>query len=462
MNVEAPAGALSDESMGRPFWNRRVETIPRAQLDALHLARIQRLVAYAYENTAFYRRKLDAAGVKPSDIRSLADYKRLVPVTDKSEFIGLQQERPPYGDTIALPPDLVAHHCETSGTTGIPLSIPYSMVDTVRYGESWVYGFWALGIRPSDTFYFAFGWGNFAGFWSAYWGARRLGCRIISGGGLDTKGHIQAIERMKPTVLISTPTFALRMAQVAKEMGVDLSQSSIRYTYHAGEPGPTALPGMREQIETAWGAKAGELLGIAEVDAMAPGCPLGDGVHVNEMNCYTWSMDPATGGESADGEIGENVVTSYANTAQPLLNYRTHDLVRRRESGCGCGRTWVKFDGAVLGRTDFMVTVRGTNVYQTAVENILNQIDGVSMHYELVLTHEDGNDVMTVRFEPEPTLDAARWEALATDASNRIHQALHVRLRCTPVAPNTLPRFELKTKRIIDQRPKELRRALDR
>ncbi len=462
MNAEAPAGALSDESMGRPFWNRRVETIPRAQLDALHLARIQRLVAYAYENTAFYRRKLDAAGVKPSDIRSLADYKRLIPVTDKSEFIGLQQERPPYGDTIALPPDLVAHHCETSGTTGVPLAIPYSMVDTVRYGESWVYGFWALGIRPSLTFYFAFGWGNFAGFWSAYWGARRLGCRIISGGGLDTKGHIQAIQRMKPTVLISTPTFALRMAQVAKEMGVDLSQSSIRYTYHAGEPGPTALPGMREQIETAWGAKAGELLGIAEVDAMAPGCPLGDGVHVNEMNCYTWSMDPATGSETADGEIGENVVTSYANTAQPLLNYRTHDLVRRRESGCDCGRTWVKFDGAVLGRTDFMVTVRGTNVYQTAVENILNQITGVSMHYELVLTHEDGNDVMTVRFEPEPTLDAAHWEALATDASDRIHQALHVRLRCTPVAPGTLPRFELKTKRIIDQRPKELRRALDR
>ncbi len=462
MNVEAPAGALSKESMGRPFWNQRLETIPRAQLDALHLARIQRLVTYAYENTAFYRRKLDAAGVKPSDIRSLADYKRLIPVTDKSEFIGLQQERPPYGDTLALPPDLVAHHCETSGTTGVPLAIPYSMVDTVRYGESWVYGFWGLGIRPTDTFYFAFGWGNFAGFWSAYWGARRLGCRIISGGGLDTKGHIQAIQRMKPTVLISTPTFALRMAQVAKEMGVDLSQSSIRYTYHAGEPGPTALPGMREQIETAWGAKAGELLGIAEVDAMAPGCPLGDGVHVNEMNCYTWSMDPVTGGESAEGEIGENVVTSYANTAQPLLNYRTHDLVRRRESGCGCGRTWVKFDGAVLGRTDFMVTVRGTNVYQTAVENILNQIQGVSMHYELVLTHEDGNDVMTVRFEPEPTLDAAHWATVASDASDRIHKALHVRLRCTPVAPNTLPRFELKTKRIIDQRPKELRRALDR
>lgn len=458
----SPLVALRPETLERPFWNRKTETLPRASLDALHLQRLQKLAEYAYENTAFYRQKFDAVGLKPSDIRSLEDFKRKVPVTDKSEFIHLQQQRPPYGDTLAVPQDLVAHHCETSGTTGVPLAIPYSMSDTMRYGESWVYGFWGLGIRPSDTFYFAFGWGNFAGFWSAYWGARRLGCRVISGGGLDTKGHIEAILRMKPTVLISTPTFALRIAAVAREMGVDLSKSSIRFTYHAGEPGPTALPGMRQQIEQAWGAKAGELLGIAEIDAMAPGCPNGDGVHVNEMNCFTWSMDAASGQEVAEGEIGENIVTSYANTAQPLLNYRTHDLVRRRTTTCSCGRTWAKFEGAVLGRTDFMVTVRGTNVYQTAVENILNQINGVSMHYELVLTHEDGNDAMTVRFEPEPQVTSDQWDALAQDASDRIHKALHVRLRCTPVAPATLPRFELKTKRIIDQRPKELRRALDR
>jgi phenylacetate-CoA ligase len=452
---------MTDKASSSQYWNQRIETMSRADLDALHLSKLQSLVQYAYDNTVFYRKKFDAINLKPSDIKSLEDFKKKVPLTDKSEFIHLQQERPPYGDTLAVPENLIAHHCETSGTTGIPLAIPYSMLDTVRYGESWVYGYWGLGIRPSDTFYFAFGWGNFAGFWSAYWGARRLGCKIISGGGLDTKGHIDAILRMKPTVLISTPTFALRIAAVAKEMGIDLSKSSIKFTYHAGEPGPTALPGMRKQIEEAWGAKAGELLGIAEVDAIAPGCPHGDGVHVNEMNVFTWSYDPDSGKEVADGEIGENIVTGYANTSQPLLNYRTHDLVRR-SNHCSCGRTWVKFEGAVLGRTDFMVTVRGTNVYQTAVENILSRIDGISMHYELVLTHEDGNDVMSVRFEPTPGTTSQDAIQIASFAEKEIHKALHVRLNVVPVEAESLPRFELKTKRIVDQRPKELRRALDR
>ncbi|MEE8433168.1 MAG: AMP-binding protein [bacterium] len=460
MHVE-PTGGLSQSAWDSPYWNEYTETLPRKRLNQLHLGRLQQLVRHCYENSAFYRDRFDAAGLKPGDIQSLEDFKRKVPLTDKSDFIELQAESPPYGPTQALPEAFWAHHAETSGTTGVPLAIPYSMYDTVRYGESWVYGFWGLGIRPSDRFYFAFSWGNFAGFWSAYWGVRRLGGQVISGGGLNTEGHIRAIERLKPTVLISTPTFALRMAAVARELGVDTAASSIQYTYHAGEPGPTALPQMRRRIEGAWGAKAGELLGIAEVDAMAPGCPLGDGVHINEMNVFSWSVNPETMEETAEGEIGEHIVTSYVNNAQPLLNYRTHDLIRRRSS-CACGRTWDKFEGSVLGRTDFMVTVRGTNVYQTAVENVLGGMDGVSDFYELVLERKDENDVMSVRFEPEKSVPGGDWAALSASLGDRIAETLRVRLEVQAVEPESLPRYDLKTKRIIDNRPEEFRRELDR
>ena len=457
-----PVQRLSARAAESRFWNEVTETMPREKIDALHVHRLSRLVHYAYDNSRFYRQRFDEIGLKPGDIRSIEDFKSKVPITDKQDFIHLQAEDPPYGVTRAAPLDMIAQHAETSGTTGVPLAIPYTMYDTMRYGESWCSAFWATGIRPSDSFYFAFGWGNFAGFWSAYWGVRRFGGRMISGGGLNTEGHIKAIQRLKPTVLISTPTFALRLAAVAEEMGVDLRDTSIRYTMHAGEPGPTALPAMKEAICDAWGAEnAGELLGIAEIDAFAPSNSIGDGVHVDEMCVFSWVVDPDTGKEIAEGEVGEHIVTSYTNSAQPLLNYRTHDLVRPRLS-CPSGRTWLKFEGAVLGRTDFMITLRGTNVYPTAVENVLGQTAGISSNYELHLERKDGADEMTVKFEPEKSVPENEWEGLARMLEQKIRESLMVRIAAAPVAPESLPRYDLKSKRVFDNRPRDFRRALDR
>ncbi|HLI27101.1 MAG TPA: AMP-binding protein [Chloroflexota bacterium] len=444
-----------------PYWNPYFETLPRAELDRLHLRRLQQLVRYAWTYSPFYRARLEAAGVGPDAIRSLDDYKQRMPIIDKTDFLVLQEERPPYGQTGAVPEEWIAHHCETSGTTGVPLRIPLTLYDTERYGEGWCYGWWAVGIRPGDSFYFAFNWGLFAGFWSAYWAVRRFGGKVVSGGGQTSEGHIRMIRRLRPTVLLATPTYVLYLAEVARGMGIDPASLGVRFIYTAGEPGPNAVPAMREQMERAWGARANELLGVAELHAYAPGCPTGEGVHVDESGTFAWVRDPATGREVAEGEVGETIVTSYTNLAQPLLNYRTHDLVRPYYA-CRCGRTGLFYQGVVLGRTDFMVCVRGTNVYQAAVENVLGRVAGLSSHYELVLTRERGLDQMTVRAEPQPEVPAAEYAALAARTARAIQEALKVRLAVTLVPPGTLPRYELKTRRIIDQRPKEVRYALER
>lgn len=457
----APVSHFTKAAAESRYWNRHMETLPRAALNALHLDKLQKLTRYAYDHAPFYRKHFDAAGFEPSMLRTLADFKHRVPLLDKNDFVHLQKELPPYGPTAALDIEMIAHHCETSGTTGVPLAIPYSLYDTERYGKSWCYAFWALGIRPGDSFYFAFNWGNFAGLWSTYWGARRFGTRVISGGGADSKGHVANILRLKPTVLCATPTYALRLAQVAREMGVDPRETSIEFTVGGGEPGPFALPALRRALDDAWDCQSCDQMGIAEIDAFGVGDAARDGVLVNEMNVFCWSIDPATKQEAKDGSIGENIVTSYVNSAQPLINYRTHDLVRRMHTGSD-GRSWVKLDGVILGRTDFMVTVRGVNVYPTAVQNLVGEVQGVSQHYQLILEKDGPLDRMTIEFEPERTVFPGDIPPLARRLENHIHGVLGVKLDARAVPIDSLPRFELKTTRIIDRRPPELRRKLDR
>ncbi len=457
----APIAQFTKRAADSKYWNRAMETLPRARLDALHLMKLRLLVAYAYEHVPFYRERFDQAGFHPAMLRSLADFKKRAPLLDKKDFIHLQKQQPPYGAAAALDLEMIAHHCETSGTTGVPLAIPYSLYDTERYGESWCYAFWALGIRPADTFYFAFNWGNFAGLWSTYWGVRRFGARIISGGGADSKGHIANILRMKPTVLCATPTYALRLAAVAREMNVDPRSTSIRFTVGGGEPGPFALPALRKALDEAWDCRSCDQMGIAEIDAFGVGDAGRDGVLVNEMNVFCWSIDPDTLEEARAGEIGENIVTSYVNSAQPLINYRTHDLVRRGKSKSG-GRSWTKLEGVILGRTDYMVTVRGVNIYPTAVQNLIGEVPGVSQHYQIILDKDGPLDEMTIEFEPESTVPLVEVPSLGDKLTAHIQNALHVRLAARAVPIGGLPRFELKSTRIIDKRPKELRRALDR
>lgn len=458
--------AWPEELLRRGFWNEHAETMPREQIDASQFAKLQALLRYAYEHSPYYRARWDQLGLQPGDVRSLADFKTKVPLTEKADVLTRQAEAPPYGPSAALESGALAHHSQTSGTTGQPFRIPFGAYDTERYGEPWIYGWWALGVRPSDSFYFAFNFGPYAGFWSAYWGVRRLGAKVISGGGADTEGHVKAILTDCPTVLLATPSYALRIAEQARKMGVDLAGSSIRLVYVTGEPGPFSLDAVRDRLEAEYGAVAGEHLGVAELDAIAFACPGRRGVHLDELNDFSWSRDPVTGVEVGDGEVGEHVITTFVNSAQPLINYNTHDLVRawRQVIPCGCGRTWAYLDGVVLGRSDQMVTVRGTNVYPTAVENLVYQVPGVSEHFQLVLSHNDssGMDEVTVRLEPVEVLVGSDRESLALAVANTLHDHIGLRMAVELVEPGALPRSDLKAKRIVDQRPAEVRRELER
>ena len=426
--------------------------MPREELDRLHLTRLQTLVRYAYDRVPFYRRLYQDAGMTPDDIRSLDDFNRYVPAIDKKDLVQAQQSSPPWGDGVALSPDYYLYRFQTSGSTGTPLSIPFSLHTHLQYGEQWAYIYWAAGIRPHDSFYFAFPWGMYSGFWSAYWGVRCLGATVVSGGGLSSDERLRQIQILKPTVLVSTPTYALYLAERAKELGIDTRATSIRYTIHAGEPGP-GIPATRHAIESVWDAHAYELYGVGEIGAIAPGCPDQLGCHLGEDQAYATILDAADNPVAA-GEVGENVVTSYIQMAQPVIKYRTHDLVRAHYDVCRCGRTWLLYEGGVLGRTDDMITIKGTNVYPAAVEVLLGKVPGLSHHYELHVMHGRLNDEVTVKVEPEAEVAASRHAQLKAGLEAVLKENIGVSIGVGVVNPGQLPRYELKAKRFFDHRAK--------
>lgn len=455
---------LSPKSYQARYWNEYAQTMPRDKLDGLHMKRIKFLLNYAYNNSRFYRQLYDRNGVKPEDISSLDDFKQKVPLTDKP-MVQPTQRIPdlPYGDITACDDSLIQAHYQTSGTTGEPLLEGWEDYAVQRIGASWCPAWWDVGIRPDDIFYFAFDFGAFAGFWSALWGAIRFGAKVISGAGvaMTSEERVRQIIRLKPTVLVCTPTYAFRLADVAREMGIDPAATSIKFHSGAGEPGPVSIPELKKRIEESWGCKTCEVLGISEIPTAAPSCIMGDGIHEHEMNQFAWVRDPGTGNEVAEGEVGERIITCFSNFATPFINYRTHDLVRPYYS-CPCGSTWLFYKNGVLGRTDYMVTIRGTNVYQTAVENIIGGLPEASSYYQLILTREKNVDNLTIRLELKRDIPREKYESIASRLRTEIRIRLGVTLSVEVVPPDTLPRYEVKTKRLIDKRPNKYKTELAR
>lgn len=438
----------------RGYWNPRTELMPREDICALQLRRLQTMVGWAYARSPFWRRRLDAVRVSPESIHSLDDIRRL-PFLTKAELLAEQEARPLYGEVLTAPPDVgVAYH-QTSGTTGrTPFRVVESARDWAWGANAWARAIYAFGLRRTDVVYLPFGYGPFIGFWGAHYAIQRIGATTIAGGAQTSEARIRQIIDNRATAIVATPSYAIRLGQVAAEIGVDLARDTgVELTIHAGEPGPS-IPATKRLLENLWGAHAGDFLGMTETAGItAYECNEKSGLHISEDYFLEEILDKDTGEPVPLGEVGERVCTSFAIGLIPILRYRTGDLVKRvpgRE--CPCGRTFDLYQGGVLGRADDMRVIRGTNVYPSAVEGVVRLYPEIR-EFRIVVTRVQAIDEITVQIEPNPGVAPTVVEPLVGRLVKDLAEAHEgLRFGVEVVPENTLPVFELKARRVQDLR----------
>ncbi|HEY7676268.1 MAG TPA: AMP-binding protein [Candidatus Methylomirabilis sp.] len=414
-------------------------------------AALRAQVAHAYAGSPFYRRKLDAAGVRPQAIRGAGDLTRL-PFTTKDELKANQQERAPWGDFLAVPLEECLRVHQTSATTGRPVLMLDTAEDWNALVGIYARSLYAYGIRRTDMAMPAFSFGPWIGFWLGFYALQRLGCLAFPSGGMATEQRIDALLNYPITVWGSTPSYALFVAEQAARRGIDLArQAQVRITWHTGEPG-AGIPATRQRIEAAFGARCFDLPGLTEIAPWGFACGGRPGtVHIHEDFALAEVLEPETGRAVSPGGEGELVLTRLTHRAMPLLRYRTRDIVRLAEGSCPCGRTLLALDGGVLGRLDDMKKVRGVIVYPGRVEEIVRAHPGVQ-EFLLIIRRVEGLDDLLVRIDPSPDLVPERRADLRELVAKDLHVGLGIRATVEVTEPGALPRWDHKARRLRDDR----------
>jgi phenylacetate-CoA ligase len=400
----------------------RSATEPSA-IKALQLKKLRAGLGEVLRANAFWRARLH-------DVDGWDDFERL-PLTSKSELVADQAEHAPYGTNLTYPLESYVRLHQTSGSSG---DVPLRWLDTLESWEWWEriwaeHVYRAAGVSSSDRLFFAFSFGPFIGFWSAFGGAQRLGALCISGGAMTSEQRVRNLLDMGATVLLSTPTYALRLAEVADRIGVNVSAAGVRTTIHAGEPG-ASIPSTRSAIEAVWSAVSYDHTGMTELGPTGFSCPARDGVHLVESE-FIFEV-------SSEGEL---IATNLGRWGSPLFRYRTGDRVVVSREPCSCGSPFMKVVGGIQGRVDDMFTVRGVNLFPSQVEDIVRRYPEV---VEFVIEHRRERQMDEVSLLLEASVSDFSVERLEAD----LRQALGVRLECRVVAAGTLPRAELKSRRI--------------
>jgi phenylacetate-CoA ligase len=422
------------------------EHLDREGLAAWQGARLSRLVADIYGRNVFYTDKLDRAGVSPGSVTRLADLLRL-PLTNKAELVADQAATPPWGTALTEPLGNYTRYCQTSSTTGRPLR----WIDT---SESWQWAldcwkavFRAARVAAGDRVFFPFSFGPFLGFWAGFEAAWQMGLHAIPGGGMSSQMRLALLDGVGATVICCTPTYALRLAEVASEHGrPGLVRGAVRVLIVAGEPGGS-IPATRARIEQSWGARVIDHHGLTEVGPLSFECWDAPGfLHVNEGEFICEVLDPLTGVEASYGQPGELVVTNLGRTASPVIRYRTGDVAVKWAEPCPCGRTWLRLRGGILARADDMVNVRGVNVYPASIEAVVRHFGDVVEFRSVV---SQAGAMRTVRVEIEVAATASDPATRASDVAAALREALGLTVPVTVVDAGTLPRFEMKASRFI-------------
>ena len=415
--------------MRRAQFHRAANSTPDELRDQ-QLSKLRAGLGEVLKANTFWRQRLH-------DVHGWDDFERL-PLTTKAELLADQAAHPPFGTNLTYPLGRFVRLHQTSGSSG---DQPLRWLDTAESWEWWLriwadHVYRAAGLNAQDRVFFAFSFGPFIGFWSAFGGAQRLGALSISGGAMTSEQRLRSIIELRATVLLSTPTYALRLADVADKLGMDLRGSGVRATIHAGEPG-ASIPATRAAIEEAYGAACFDHTGMTELGPTGFSCSQRDGIHLidSEFIFEVLDLDGRPAGE------GELVATNLGRWGMPLIRYRTGDRVKLSHEPCACGSQFVKMIGGIQGRVDDMFTVRGVNLYPSQVEDIVRRYPEV---VEFVIERRRERQMDEVSLLIEAAGDDFSTDRLEAD----LRQALGVRLDCRVVERGALPRSELKSKRI--------------
>ncbi len=424
------------------------ETMPREAIEAIQLRRLRETIERVYATVPFYRKKFDEACIKPGDINSLKDLHRL-PFTTKQDL----RDNYPYG-MFAVPMDNVVRIHASSGTTGKPTVVGYTARDIVTWSKLMARALAAGGASRGDIIHNAYGYGLFTGGLGVHYGAERLGASVIPISGGNTKRQAMIMKDFGPTILTCTPSYALHLAEVAVDSGIDFKDLRFKSGIFGAEPWSEE---MRTEIERKLHLDAIDIYGLSEV--IGPGVSVEcleakKGLHIFEDHFIPEIINPQTGEVLSNGQMGELVFTSITKEAFPIIRYRTRDVTSLEREPCICGRTLVRMN-KVSGRTDDMLIIRGVNVFPSQIESVLMELEEVEPHYQLIVDRKDNLDTLSVLVEvgEQAFSDEVRvLQNIEKKIAKNIKEFLGVSATVKLVEPKTIARSEGKAQRVIDKR----------